>query len=149
MRAFFLVLLAGALFGAGLTVSGMVNPTRVQNFLDLFGTWDPTLIFVMAGGVAVTFVGYRLAFRRGAPLFAERFSLPTVTAIDWPLMAGAVIFGIGWGLSGFCPGPAVAGLVFGAPKAYIFLAAMLAGILAARALRRHTPTAAELAAVEG
>ena len=98
-------LLLGLLFGVGLVVSGMSDPAKVLNFLDLAGTWDPSLAFVMAGGVLVAFVGYRLVFSRGKPLLDGAFHLPTSTKIDGRLVAGAAIFGIGWGLGGFCPGP--------------------------------------------
>jgi hypothetical protein len=99
--------IAGLLFGLGLLISGMADPAKVQNFLDVFGTWDPSLAFVMAGAVAVTFVGYRAAFRQPAPLLTERFHLPTAAAIDRRVVWGAAVFGIGWGLTGFCPGPAI------------------------------------------
>lgn len=102
--------IAGLLFGLGLLISGMANPAKVQNFLDLAGTFDPSLIFVMLGAVVVTFVGYRLVFRRPRPLLAERFFVPTVKDIDGRLTIGAALFGIGWGLSGFCPGPAITSL---------------------------------------
>ena len=97
-------LIAGILFGLGLLVSGMANPAKVLNFLDLAGMWDPSLAFVMAGAIAVTLPGYRLVFRRSAPLLSDRFRLPTSTAIDYRLILGAAVFGIGWGRSGFCPG---------------------------------------------
>lgn len=126
---------AGLVFGLGLVVSGMADPAKVQNFLDLFGTWDPSLAFVMAGAVAVTFFGYRIAFGRGRPLIADAFSLPTRTAIDLPLVAGAALFGIGWGLSGFCPGPAIVSLPLLATGTLVFVPAMLAGMLLARALQ--------------
>jgi uncharacterized protein len=129
------VFLSGLLFGAGVTVSGMVNPAKVLNFLDIAGTWDPTLICVMAGGLAVTTAGYRLLFRRDTPLFAKAFAVPATQAIDAPLMAGAALFGLGWGLAGFCPGPAIASLVFGRSEAMLFVGAMLVGMLAAKILR--------------
>lgn len=132
------VLLSGALFGAGLTLSGMVNPMKVANFLDLAGLWDPSLIFVMAGALIVTFLGYRVAWARRRPLYAPRFALPTTGDIDTPLIAGAALFGLGWGLAGFCPGPAVASLVFARPETAIFIVAMAAGMLAVQFLRRGT-----------
>jgi uncharacterized membrane protein YedE/YeeE len=128
-------LLAGVIFGAGLTLSDMVNPARVLNFLDIAGSWDPTLIFVMAGGLAVTTSGYWLIFRRGSPLFSDRFNLPTLQQIDPPLVGGAALFGIGWGLAGMCPGPALTDLVTLEPKAWLFVAAMLAGMILANAWR--------------
>ena len=97
--------LAGLIFGLGLLSSGMANPAKVQNFLDLAGTFDPSLIFVMIGAIVVTFLGYRFAFQRPRPILAERFSLPTAKDIDARVIIGAGLFGIGWGLSGFCPGP--------------------------------------------
>jgi hypothetical protein len=99
--------LAGFIFGLGLLISGMADPAKVLNFLDLAGTFDPSLIFVMLGAVVVTFAGYRLVLRRPRPLLAERFFLPTLKEIDARVILGPAIFGIGWGLSGFCPGPAI------------------------------------------
>ena len=142
------VFVAGLLFGAGLTVSGMVNPVKVQNFMDLLGIWDPTLIFVMGGGLIVAFAGYRLVFARGRPLFAASFSLPTARAIDARLVGGAAVFGLGWGISGFCPGPAIASLVFGHPESYIFVGAMAAGMFAVQSLI-HRPSKQELREVDG
>ncbi len=132
-----IALAAGILFGAGLAVSDMLNPTRVLNFLDVAGAWDPTLIFVMGGALAVTTIGYRLVFGRGSPMFAGTFFLPTVRDIDPALIGGAALFGIGWGLAGICPGPGIAVLVSLEPKAWMFVAAMLAGMLFARVLRNR------------
>ena len=98
--------IAGFLFGLGLVIGGMSNPAKVLNFLDLAGSWDPSLAFVMAGALAVTFIGYKLVFRQPRPLLAARFHLPELKQIDRRLVLGAAIFGVGWGLSGFCPGPA-------------------------------------------
>ena len=127
-------LLAGILFGLGLAVSQMVNPAKVLGFLDIAaawqpvaGGWDPSLALVMAGALAVSAVGFRLALRRPAPVFGAAFDLPRMTAIDVRLVAGAAIFGVGWGLVGFCPGPAFASLVFGLPRSFVFVAAMVAG----------------------
>ncbi|MBI3702347.1 MAG: YeeE/YedE family protein [Rhizobiales bacterium] len=128
-------IMAGIIFGAGLTVSDMVNPARVLNFLDIAGNWDPTLIFVMAGGLAVTALGYKLVFRRGAPLRGDQFNLPTQRQIDLPLVGGAALFGLGWGLAGICPGPALTDLVTLQPKVLLFVVAMLLGMLAASILR--------------
>ena len=122
----------GFLFGLGLVVSGMVNPAKVQNFLDISGTWDPSLAFVMAGAVAVAFAGYRLAWRMRRPVLDHRFHLPETTAIDRRLVFGAAVFGIGWGLGGYCPGPAFTGLSLFAPGTIIFVPAMLAGMWLAR-----------------
>ncbi|QIB35211.1 DUF6691 family protein [Ancylobacter pratisalsi] len=124
----------GLLFGVGLVVSGMSNPAKVLNFLDLFGTFDPSLAFVMGGAVVVAFFGFRLATARPAPLFADRFQLPTRTDIDARLLIGPALFGIGWGLGGFCPGPAFTALGLAAPGTLAFIPAMLAGMWAARRL---------------
>lgn len=125
-------LLIGLLFGVGLVISGMANPAKVLNFLDLFGTWDPSLAFVMGGAVVVAFLGFRLALGRGRPVFDTVFHLPTKQDIDRPLVLGAALFGIGWGLGGFCPGPAFVALGLGAPGTYVFVPAMLVGMWAAR-----------------
>ena len=128
----------GLIFGLGLVVSGMSNPAKVLNFLDIgsipAGGWDPSLAFVMAGAVAVTFAGFRVVLARSRPLFAERFHLPTRRELDLRIVAGPAIFGIGWGLAGFCPGPAFTALGFGAVPAFIFVAAMLLGMWLARYL---------------
>ena len=121
-------LISGLLFGAGLALSGMVNPAKVLNFLDLAGTFDPTLVFVLGGAVVTTFIGYRWMLP-AQPLFAERFQWPTKTDIDARLVAGAAIFGVGWGLSGFCPGPAIGAVVSLRLEPFIFIAAMAVGIL--------------------
>jgi uncharacterized membrane protein YedE/YeeE len=129
--------IAGLVFGLGLIVSGMADPAKVQNFLDPFGAWDPSLAFVMLGAIAVTFAGYRLVFRRGRPLLADTLSVPSKTDIDVRLLAGAGLFGIGWGLSGFCPGPAIVSLPLLATGTLVFVPAMLAGMLLARALQNR------------
>lgn len=123
-------LLCGLIFGAGLAISGMVNPAKVLGFLDVTGHWDPSLALVMAGGVAVFAVGFLLVKRTSHPVFAAKFEIPTRRDIDPRLVAGAVLFGIGWGLAGFCPGPALTSLAFGITKVYVFVAAMVAGSLA-------------------
>ncbi len=125
-------LIAGLLFGAGLSISGMINPAKVIGFLNIAGAWDPSLAFVMLGGVAVTAIGYRTVLRRSQPLFEPSFSLPTRRDIDPPLLLGASLFGIGWGLGGYCPGPALAGIGFGSLETIAFVAAMLVGMLIAR-----------------
>ena len=131
----------GLMFGAGLLVSGMSNPAKVLNFLDLggmaSGTWDPSLAFVMAGAVAVTFAGFRLVLRRAQPLFGERFHLPTRRELDIRIISGPAIFGLGWGLAGFCPGPALTALGYGSRAALIFAATMFAGMWLARFLGRR------------
>jgi len=136
-------LLAGLIFGLGLLISGMANPAKVQNFLDLAGSFDPSLIFVMVGAVLVTFAGYCLVLSQPKPLFAERFRLPAAEDIDAPLLGGAALFGIGWGLSGFCPGPAIVSLPLLAKGTLIFVPAMLAGILLARFLAQARVAKAE------
>ena len=126
--------IAGLLFGLGLLISGMADPAKVQNFLDLLGAWDASLAFVMAGAVATTFMGYRLAMRRPAPLLSPNFAVRSSSPLDRPLLIGAGIFGVGWGLTGFCPGPAVVSLPLLARGTLLFVPAMLAGIVAARVL---------------
>lgn len=121
-------LLSGALFGAGLTVGGMVDPQRVRGFLDIFGAWDPTLAFVMGGAVIVMAVAWRLQRGMAHPVFAEKWSLPDRTDLDAKLIIGAAIFGIGWGIAGICPGPAVASLALVPAKVLPFVAAMVAGM---------------------
>jgi uncharacterized membrane protein YedE/YeeE len=125
----FNALLMGALFGAGLALSGMTNPARVLGFLDLFGEWDPTLAFVMGGGLLVTVPAFALIRRRGQPLFETRFFLPTRQDVDSRLVLGGVLFGVGWGLGGFCPGPAIAALHTLLPEVALFVLAMLVGML--------------------
>jgi uncharacterized membrane protein YedE/YeeE len=133
-------LVAGTLFGAGLTVSGMTDPQRVRGFLDLFGQWDPTLAFVMGGAVLVMAFAWQLRKRLGHPLFAERFVLPDRSDFDARLISGSALFGIGWGLAGLCPGPAIASLAL-APAAILpFVVAMLAGMAIHRLLPRFTPS---------
>ena len=125
-------LVAGVIFGLGLVISGMANPAKVLNFLDVAGTWDPSLAFVMAGAVAVTAIGYRLVLARPKPLFASSFHLPTQRTLDARIFVGPAIFGIGWGLSGFCPGPAVTSLGLAASGTLAFVPAMLIGMAVAR-----------------
>jgi len=119
--------LAGILFGLGLAVSEMVNPARVIGFLDIAGHWDPTLGFVMAGALAVTAPAFGIILRRRRPLLAAEFYLPVKRDIDPRLIGGAALFGIGWGLGGLCPGPALASLASGSPVILIFVLAMIAG----------------------
>jgi hypothetical protein len=128
MRATLPALLTGLVFGAGLALSDMVNPARVLAFLDVAGAWDPTLAFVMAGAVAASAIGYAISRRLRAPLFGSSFFIPENRMLDRQLIGGAALFGIGWGLVGLCPGPAVAGLVFGLWQPWLFVAAMLAGM---------------------
>jgi uncharacterized membrane protein YedE/YeeE len=126
---------AGLLFGLGLSLGGMTQPAVVLGFLDIFGAWDPRLVFVMAGAVLTTAIGYRLVLRRSRPLLAERFQWPTSRRIDARLIGGAALFGIGWGTAGYCPGPALASLGAGVPALLVLVACMIAGWwLAARLL---------------
>lgn len=120
---------SGFLFGMGLTVSGMTDPQRVRGFLDIFGDWDPTLAFVMGGAVLVMAVAWRFQARMARPVFGEKFSLPDRTDLDPRLLTGAIVFGIGWGVAGLCPGPALAALVLSPAHAIPFVAAMIAGML--------------------
>lgn len=121
-------LFAGLLFGVGLAMSGMLDPARVLGFLDFAGEWDRSLAFVLGGAVAVSAAGMVAMGRMRQPLLAKAFDLPTKRRIDGRLLIGASLFGIGWGLAGFCPGPALAALSLGLPKAFAFVAAMLAGM---------------------
>ena len=134
--------IVGLLFGIGLIVAGMTDPSKVQGFLDLAGHWNPSLAYVMGGAVLVALLAFRLAARRRTSLLGAAMHLPTSTAIDARLLLGALAFGIGWGLAGYCPGPALASLATGNAKAWIFSAAMLAGmaiftLLERLHLRRH------------
>lgn len=126
---------SGLLFGIGLLVSGMTRPAKVVGFLDVLGAWDASLLFVMGGGIAVNLVALRWVRRRGAPLLDTELHLPTRKDIDAPLVVGATIFGMGWGLGGFCPGPALVTAASGAPVALAFVAAMTVGTIGARWLR--------------
>ena len=123
-------LAAGLIFGLGLAISGMLDPARVRGFLDVFGAWDPSLAFVLGGAVAVSAIGYIFKRRMNGPALAASFHLPAGTRIDPPLVIGAGLFGIGWGISGLCPGPAVASLTLGIPATMAFAAAMFVGVLA-------------------
>ncbi len=122
-------LCAGLLFGFGLALSGMMDPGRVQSFLDVTGPWSANLAFVLAGAVTIAFVGVRISRRMAHPLLDEEFYIPMKSKIDAPLIIGAVLFGIGWGLAGFCPGPAIASLSLGVSDVWVFVAAMLIGMI--------------------
>ena len=121
-------LLSGLVFGLGLIVSGMVNPAKVLGFLDLAGAWDPSLALVMAGAVAVGFFAFLAAKKRTRSLIGAEMKLPTASAINRRLLEGSALFGVGWGVAGFCPGPGLAALGMGEPKALVFVAAMLVGM---------------------
>ncbi len=125
-------LAAGLVFGLGLIFAGMTDPAKVTNFLDITGTWDPSLMFVMGAAIPVAFAGFRLSALRGAPLFGSSGPRLQRPDIDLPLLSGAVLFGAGWGLSGFCPGPAVVSISLGGAGTWVFVAAMLGGMWAAR-----------------
>ncbi len=125
-------LFAGLIFSVGLTISGMFNPAKVLNFLDIAGTWDPSLIFVMGGALIVTFIGYRTVLGREAPLFDSRFHVPTRSDIDGRLLTGAALFGVGWGVGGYCPGPAMTSLSLGGSPTLVFLLCMVGGMIVVR-----------------
>ena len=129
-------MIAGLLFGLGIAISGMINPAKVLNFFDPLGTWDPSLIFVMGGGLIIAFIGYRIIFAaKKSPLFDSSFHLPTLKSLDGNLIGGSAVFGIGWGLSGFCPGGSIPALGIGGVQTLIFVAAMLTGLSAAKFAR--------------
>lgn len=136
--------LIGLLFSLGLVISGMINPAKVLGFLDILGAWDASLAFVMAGAVVVNFIGHRLVTRRPHPLFAGNFAIPTQNDIDFQLVGGATLFGIGWGLVGFCPGPAIASLGAAPEQSIAFVVAMLVGMSVTRLVQAgglRTPSA--------
>jgi uncharacterized membrane protein YedE/YeeE len=131
--------IAGLIFGIGLLVSGMANPAKVLGFLDLAGPWDPSLALVMAGAVAVGLVAFNLAGKRQTSFLGDTMRLPTRRDIDKPLVLGSLGFGVGWGLAGFCPGPALVALGAGELKALVFTVAMLAGMAIYELLQRQQP----------
>lgn len=131
--------LIGLIFGIGISVSGMANPAKVVNFFDIAGTWDPSLAFVMGGALIVTFIGYRFLLKRPAPIMSAAFHLPQRRALDLPLLGGSAVFGIGWGIAGFCPGGALPALGTGRVEVVVFVAALVSGIYAARALQNNGP----------
>ena len=124
--------ISGLVFGFGLVLSGMTNPQKVVGFLDIFGAWDPSLALVMGGALAVSLVAFPLVTKRGKPLFDDLLHLPTRNDIDAPLVVGSALFGVGWGIAGYCPGPALASLGRPVGDAALFVAAMIAGMLAKR-----------------
>ena len=130
-------LLSGLVFGLGLIISGMANPVKVLGFLDLSGAWDPSLALVMAGAIAVGFFAFSIAKRRTLSLIGAEMKLPNATHIDKRLLAGSSLFGVGWGVAGFCPGPGLVALGMGEPKALVFVVAMLAGMLAFQLLEKR------------
>lgn len=120
--------IAGLIFGIGLLLSGMSNPVKVESFLDLFGVWDPSLIFVILGAIGIGSIGFFLAKKRTYSLLGETMQIPTSKKIDAPLVIGSLIFGVGWGLAGICPGPALVTMGAGIPQAFIFGIAMFSGM---------------------
>lgn len=134
----FTSLLAGLVFGLGLIISGMADPAKVKGFLDLAGAWDPSLAFVMGGAISVGVIAFAIARRRSVSLLGAAMRLPNSREIDRRLVGGSVLFGIGWGVAGFCPGPGLVALGMGEMKAVVFVAAMLAGMLAFEWFERRT-----------
>ena len=130
-------LISGVFFGVGLAIAGMLDPSKISGFLNIFGLWDPSLAFVMAGGVAINAAGHRLIMKQAAPLFALRFSLPSLSSIDRPLILGSAIFGIGWGVSGLCPGPVLGNLLLIPEKMGLFAAIVCGGLWVGRALKQR------------
>jgi uncharacterized membrane protein YedE/YeeE len=145
MRQVIAALLAGLVFGLGLIVSGMSDPSKVLGFLDLFGAFDPSLGFVMAGAVAVAFAAFRIAARRPVALLGDAMRLPTARDLDRRLVLGALTFGVGWGLAGYCPGPALVSITTGGAAPLIFVASMLAGMVIFELLERRFRRAPEAA----
>ena len=138
-----IVYLIGVIFGTGIVVSGMANPAKVINFFDIAGTWDPSLAFVMGGALIVTALGYRMVFGRARPLFEGRFVLPTARNLDARLIGGSAVFGVGWGIAGFCPGGALPALGTGRIEVILFTAALSGGIVAAKFLQNLSRPKAE------
>lgn len=136
MKIFFASFGSALFFGLGLGLSGMTLPSKVIGFLDVTGPWDPTLAFVMMGAIFVHAISFRLITKRTSPFLTTSFRLPTRNDIDSRLIIGALVFGLGWGLAGFCPGPAIVGLVSGIPAVFVFVASMLVGIYAHRFVSR-------------
>jgi uncharacterized protein len=142
----FTAAIIGAIFGIGIALSGMANPAKVLNFFDIAGTWDPSLIFVMGGAFLTAAIGYAVVFRtQKKPVFEEKFTVPTNRTIDLRLLGGSAVFGIGWGLSGFCPGGAIPALGLGYSETVIFVAALLGGIITARAVDKPLRAVAQKA----
>lgn len=132
------VIVAGSLFGSGLFISQMVYRERVIGFLDFTGSWDPTLLFVMFGAVLVTGVTFRYVLKRNSPILEQTFKLPQKQVIDRPLIFGSILFGIGWGVSGYCPGPSVAALAFGVLNPILYLSGFFCGALAVKRWQRSS-----------
>ena len=137
MTRLIIALIIGAVFGIGLAIAGMLNPSKVVGFLDVFGDWDASLAFVMGGGVLVNAIGHRFVVKRKTPIQCAIFSMPRSTNIDKPLVVGSVIFGVGWGLAGLCPGPVVASLLLNGQTMLPFFGLMIAGLLVGRIVMRR------------
>jgi uncharacterized membrane protein YedE/YeeE len=133
MRKFLSVFISGLVFGVGLALSGMTHSEKVLGFLDVSGRWDPSLLFVLGGAVAVTLIAFRYVLRRDAPVLATKFLLPARTDVDRPLVLGAVIFGVGWGMTGYCPGPGLALLASPSWETWVYVPAFFVGALLHRA----------------
>ncbi len=142
MKQNLLALFSGIIFGIGMCVSRMANPNKVLNFLDFAGNWDPSLLFVMAGALAVTLISFRFILKRDVPLLTIKFQLPTGTAIDAKLITGATLFGLGWGMLGYCPGPVVTAIGFGFVEPYLVISFMMLGFIAHKLIFEdmETPT---------
>ena len=136
-RSLGVALISGLIFGVGLALAGMLNPSKVAGFLDVFGVWDPSLAFVMAGGIAVNATGYFLFVRNGKPLFSSSFKLPETVHIDRPLLLGSALFGVGWGMAGLCPGPVVSSLLLNPADMVLFVVIMCAGLKAGAVLKQR------------
>ena len=136
--------LCGLIFGSGLMISGMTQPAKVLGFLDIFGRWDPTLAFVMAGALGVSSLGYALARRQTRPVIAAQHFWPRRTDINPPLIVGSVLFGVGWGLVGLCPGPALENLASLSPRVFVFVLAMIAGMTVFDLRQRLSPSTVEI-----
>jgi uncharacterized membrane protein YedE/YeeE len=131
MKNQIIALVSGILFGAGLALSHMINPNKVLNFLDVTGHWDPSLLFVMIGALSVAIIAFRFILKRPSPLWSTSFQLPQKTSLDFKLIAGAAIFGIGWGMTGYCPGPSVTGLSLFSLESVIMVLAIYSGFFVA------------------
>ena len=132
----FSIYVIGIIFGVGISMSGMANPAKVINFFDVAGTWDPSLMFVMGGALLITFIGYRFVLKGQSPVFDSKFHLPNKQDIDMQLVGGSALFGIGWGIAGFCPGGAIPAIGTGHNEVFIFMASLVVGIMIARFLQR-------------
>jgi len=135
MLKYLSIILSGALFSFGLVISTMINPNVVLSFLDIFGTWDPSLIFVMFGALVTVAIGFKFIFKQKSPLYDKNFHLPTKHSIDVKLISGSIIFGVGWGLSGYCPGPVIASISYGTLEIFLFVLAMIIGFKCSQRLQ--------------